>query len=44
MGRRLIWLRPDGTYNKIRLPDVSNRVRDALDIPSAKEIIEKNLL
>ena len=44
MGRRLIWLRPDGTYNKIRLPDVSGRVRDALDIPSAEEIIDKNLL
>ena len=44
IARRLIWLLPDGTYNKIRLPDVSVRVRDALDIPSAEEIIEKNLL
>lgn len=44
IGRRLIWLRPDSTYEKIRLEDVSLRVRDALGIPSAEEIISKNIL
>ena len=44
IGRRLIWLRPDASYDKIKLPDVSVRVRDALDIPSAEEIIEKDIL
>ena len=44
IGRRLIWLRPDGSYEKVRLQDVSDRVRDALDIPTSNEIISKNIL
>lgn len=44
VGRRLIWLKPDGTYDKIKLPSLSDRLRDALDIPSAEEIISKNIL
>lgn len=44
IGRRLIWLRPDSTYEKIRLQDISSRVRDALDIPTADDIISKNIL
>lgn len=44
VGRRLIWVRPDGTYEKINIPSVSERLRDALNIPTAKEIIENGIL
>jgi hypothetical protein len=44
IGRRLIWLKPDGNYEKIRIENVSSRVRNALDIPRAEEIITKNIL
>ena len=44
LARRLIWLKPDATYEKVKLPDVALRVRDALDIPSKEEIISKNIL
>lgn len=44
VGRRLIHLLPDGTYNKVAIPNVAERLRDALDIPSAEKIIEENLL
>lgn len=44
LGRRLIWVKPDGSYEKIKLVDMTKRIREALDIPSAKEIIEKNIL
>ena len=44
IGRRLIWLRPDGTYEKIKIPEITNRLREALYIPSAEEIISKNIL
>lgn len=44
IGRRLIWLKPDGSYDKIKLMDVSGRVREALDIPTANDIISKNIL
>lgn len=44
IGRRLIWLLPSGKYEKVKLESVSNRVREALDIPSAEEIISKNIL
>ena len=44
VARRLIWLRPDGIYEKIKIPLITDRLRDALDIPSSREIIEKNLL
>jgi hypothetical protein len=44
VARRLIWVKPDGTYESIRVKDVSNRVREALDIPSAETIIKENIL
>ena len=44
VARRLIWLKPDGTYEKIKIPLITDRLRDALDIPSANEIIDKNLV
>lgn len=44
IARRLIWVRPDGTYDKIKLEDMSQRVRDALNIPSAQEIIDSKIL
>lgn len=44
IGRRLIWLKPDGEYEKIKVDNISDRVRTALCIPSAKEIIENNIL
>lgn len=33
IGRRLIWVRPDATYESVRIDNVANRLRDALDIP-----------
>lgn len=30
IGRRIIWLKDDGTYEKISLPDVTGRLREAL--------------
>ena len=44
VARRLIWVKPDGTYEGIRIKDVSNRMREALDIPSAETIINENIL
>lgn len=44
VGRRLIWVRPNGNYESINVPEISNRVRDALDIPTAQKIINENLL
>ena len=44
VGRRLIWLRPDGTYDSIKVNGVSDRIREALDIPTAQKIIEENIL
>ena len=44
VGRRLIWLKPDGTYDSIKVNGVSDRIREALDIPDAKKIIEENIL
>ncbi len=32
IGRRLIWLKPDGTYEKIKTPDLTKRIREALNI------------
>lgn len=32
IGRRLIWVRPDATYNKINVPYMVNRIKDALGI------------
>ncbi|MBP3630812.1 MAG: hypothetical protein J6J23_04925 [Clostridia bacterium] len=44
VGRRLIWLKPDGTYDSVKVNGVSDRIREALDIPDAKKIIEENIL
>ena len=44
IGRRLIWVRPDGNYEKIKLESVSERLRETLNIPSSEEIITKKLL
>lgn len=44
VGRRLIWLKPDGTYNKIKLSSLSDRLRDALDIPPSSYIIDNGIL
>ncbi len=44
IGRRLIWVRPDGNYEKVKLESVSDRLRQALEIPSKEEIIERKLL
>lgn len=44
VARRLIWLKPDGTYDSVKINDLSNRLREALDIPSANIIIENKIL
>lgn len=44
IGRRLIWVRPDATYEKVKIDSVAGRIRRALNIPSATEIIEKGIL
>ena len=44
IARRLIWVKPDGTYESIRIKDVSDRIREALDIPDSSTIISKNML
>ena len=44
IARRLIWVKSDGTYEKVKIDKVSDRIREALNIPTAKEIIEKNML
>jgi hypothetical protein len=44
VARRLIWVKPDGTYESVKIDDVSNRVREALDIPSSEIIIKENIL
>jgi hypothetical protein len=44
IARRLIWVRPDGTYEKVKIDPISDRIRNALNIPSANEIIKKGIL
>jgi hypothetical protein len=44
VARRLIWVKPDGTYEKVKIDDVADRLREALDIPSASLIISENIL
>lgn len=44
IGRRLIWVRPDGTYEKVKIDPIADRIRNALNIPTAKEIIDKKIL
>ena len=41
LGSRLIWLKSDGNYDKIPVDDVSDRLRETLNIPTAKEIQKK---
>ena len=36
IGRRLIWLKPDGDYEKLKTPDLSERIREALKIKEHK--------
>lgn len=36
LGRRLIWLKPDGDYEKLKTPDISGRIREALKIKEHK--------
>ena len=36
LGRRLIWLKPDGDYEKMKTPDISGRIREALKIKEKK--------
>ena len=44
VARRLIWVKPDGTYQSIKIDDVAERLRENLQIPSAEEIMSKNIL
>lgn len=44
VGRRLIWVKPDGNYESVKISGMSDRVREALDIPSAEKIIKENIL
>jgi hypothetical protein len=44
IARRLIWVKPDGTYESLRVDEISNRVREALDIPTAETIIKEKIL
>ena len=44
VARRLIWVKPDGTYESIKVDNVAERLREVLQIPSAEEIIAKNIL
>ena len=30
LGRRIIWVKPDGNYEKIPVPDVTNVLRNVL--------------
>lgn len=38
IARRIIWLHPDGTYEKISEPNMANRMREALNIKNKEEI------
>ena len=41
IGRRIIWVHPNGTYEKIGEPDLADRVREALNIRSWEEIYKE---
>lgn len=43
IGRRLVWVRPDGNYEKVKIENVSDRLREALNIPEASKIIKENI-
>ena len=32
LARRIIWLKPDGTYEQISVPNVTERIRKAFDL------------
>ena len=32
LARRIIWLKPDGTYEQISVPDVTDRIREVFDL------------
>lgn len=38
LGSRLVWLKGDGSYDKVTVDDVTDRLRETLHIPSAEEI------
>lgn len=44
IARRLIWVRPNGSYEKVKINSIADRIRKALNIPSAQEIIENKIL
>lgn len=44
IARRLIWVRPNGSYEKVKIDSIADRIRKALNIPSAQEIIENKIL
>ena len=44
IGRRLIWVKPDGSYEKVKIENVSDRLRNALNIPDAQYIIDNSIL
>ena len=44
VARRLIWVKPDGTYESVKIKAAADRVREALDIPSAKNIIKEGII
>ena len=44
IGRRLIWVKPDGSYEKVKIENVSDRLRNALNIPDAQYIINNSIL
>ena len=44
IARRLVWVRPDGTYEKVKIESIADRIREALNIPTAEEIIKRGLL
>lgn len=44
VARRLIWVKPDGKYESIKVDGIPNRLREALDIPTAETIIKENIL
>lgn len=39
VGRRLIWLKHEGGYEKVPLPDMTKRIREALNIKEIKLIV-----
>lgn len=44
VARRLIWVKPDGNYQSVKIDNVAERLREVFSIPNAEEIISKNIL